>query len=432
MPEPEKAKSKKSKKPKAKKKAPLPSDGADELLAEARVAFEFGDAEGARVSVEKLLAKDPNSIDGRKLLAKIDREAASDDDSVEDMGIDSLPDIELVLEDEDTGLADEYSSIEPPPELELTETIDDDATAAASKSARATQSLDRANALHDAGKTDEAEQAYRLVLEDAPNHPQAMLRLGEIEALRGEVPSGSTAATAKAAPSGEVSIDEGIDFEFEDGDLFDDEPEVEVEVQEPKKPTKAKEAKEPKEPEPTPQEELIDESYFADVLDDDDEPPSQDRFDLAAEIDGEEGASDEGFQEVFDAFKKGVQEQISEGDSETHYDLAIAYKEMGLLEDAIEQLDMVRRSGNMQIEALSLMATCKVEIGRPLEAAGHLSEALVCASDGDEAVVSLRYDLGEALLAAGKHGEALEAFQKVTADDADFRDVKQRISELER
>ena len=92
----------------------------------------------------------------------------------------------------------------------------------------------------------------------------------------------------------------------------------------------------------------------------------------------------------------------------------------------------MRRSGNMQIEALSLMATCKLEIGRPQEAAGHLSEALVCAGDGDEAVVSLRYDLGEALLAAGKRGEALEAFQKVTADDADFREVKQRLSELER
>jgi tetratricopeptide (TPR) repeat protein len=165
--------------------------------------------------------------------------------------------------------------------------------------------------------------------------------------------------------------------------------------------------------------------------DEEEDPPTQDDFDLAAELGDEAAASEEDFQQIFDAFKKGVQEQIGEDESEAHYDLAIAYKEMGLLDDAVEQLDLVRRSGSLQIEALSLLATCKLELGRPQEAAGHLSEALVCVGDGDEAEVSLRYDLGEALVAAGKHGEALDTFQKVAALDDKFREVQARISELE-
>jgi len=167
------------------------------------------------------------------------------------------------------------------------------------------------------------------------------------------------------------------------------------------------------------------------ICDDDEDHPGEDDFDLAAELDGEApGTSEEDFKQVFDAFKKGVQEQIGEDESEAHYDLAIAYKEMGLLDDAIEQLDLVRRSGRLQVEVLSLMAICEVEAGRPQQAAAHLSEALGCVGDGDEAQVSLRYDLGGALIAAGKHGEGLEAFLKVAAIDAKFRDVQQRISEL--
>ena len=185
-------------------------------------------------------------------------------------------------------------------------------------------------------------------------------------------------------------------------------------------------------PKPKPEEKLIDADYFADVIcDEDEDPPTQGDFDLAAELDGEPaGTSEEDFKQVFDAFKKGVQEQIGEDESEAHYDLAIAYKEMGLLDDAIEQLDLVRRSGKLQIESLSLMAICEVEAGRPQDAAAHLSEALGCVGDGDDAQVSLRYELGEALIAAGRHGEGLEAFQKVAAIDPKFREVQQRISEL--
>ncbi len=426
-----------------------PERGVSDLIAEARVALEFGDPESARASVEKLLELDPNSVEGRKLLAKLERAAAgSAEEAFAEPGFDSLPDIELVLEDEDTGLGDEYASIEPPPELELTETIDGEQPTGGSDVALVTDKLGEADEFFEAGALEQAEAAYRAVLEIAPNHPQAMVRLGEIEAQQGMDPSKREASAPESAPlaRAEVSVDDGFDFEFEEEEALlaqaepaieVEEPEVEVEVEEPEvqaEPIVAADSEpvsQPK-PKPQPEEKLVDADYFADVIcEDEEEPATPDDFDLAAELDGEAaGTSEEDFKQVFDAFKKGVQEQIGEDDSEAHYDLAIAYKEMGLLDDAIEQLDMVRRSGKLQIESLSLMATCKVEAGRPQEAAGHLSEALGSVGDGDEAQVSLRYELGEALVAAGKHGEGLEAFQKAAAIDAKFRDVQQRISEL--
>jgi len=164
-------------------------------------------------------------------------------------------------------------------------------------------------------------------------------------------------------------------------------------------------------------------------------------FDLAAMLDEDEsdatgtigtllgvGAVGRGFAEVFSAFKKGIQEQVEEGDADTRYDLAIAYREMGLHEDAVRELEAVLRTGTRAIEALSLLANCKLALGDATAAALHLEDALQRAGDSDESAVSLRYDLGEALLAAGRDPEAREAFQKVAAADPSFRDVVERIS----
>ena len=101
------------------------------------------------------------------------------------------------------------------------------------------------------------------------------------------------------------------------------------------------------------------------------------------------------------------------------------------MEEAVEQLEPVLRSEAHRIEGLSLMATCKLGLERPQEAAGHLTEALALTSEDDESVVHLRFDLALALEAAGKPDEALDNFRKVAGLDENFRDVQERIAALE-
>jgi tetratricopeptide (TPR) repeat protein len=105
---------------------------------------------------------------------------------------------------------------------------------------------------------------------------------------------------------------------------------------------------------------------------------------------------------------------------------------MGLVDDAVEALEVAIRGGSRRMEALSLIATCKLELGRPEESVAHLEEALSLVDGKDQAAMSLHYERGSALQAAGRVGDALEAFRKVAADDPRFREVEAQIAELEK
>ena len=63
-------------------------------------------------------------------------------------------------------------------------------------------------------------------------------------------------------------------------------------------------------------------------------------------------------EEVFREFQKGVQEQLSEEDSDTHFNLGIAYKEMGLLPEAIREFQVASRDPGLFVECCSIVGRC--------------------------------------------------------------------------
>lgn len=356
----------------------------------------------------------------------------------------------------------------------------------AQSSARIEESISEADFYLEQGLIDEAERLYQAVLEKVPAHPKAQLRMGEIEARRAKAGKAGPAAKPKRAaepakiadPLGDTMVREP------DGDEALSIPDLPDELVAPPKKAKPTAANRPTPviakpipksvpkkiaPKPAPEETLPSQELDVEPPEDlgaalraeaeaapefdpaeltaefEDEAPEpaadEDEFDLAAELDDDDdssggtigtlvgvGSLGKGFVDVFSAFKKGIQEQVAESDADTHYDLAIAYKEMGLNEDAVRELEIVLRTGTRATEALSLMATCKLALGDAEAAASHLEDALGRVGDSDESSVALRYDLAEALLAAGREAEALEAFKKVSAADPDFRDVAERIS----
>ena len=134
---------------------------------------------------------------------------------------------------------------------------------------------------------------------------------------------------------------------------------------------------------------------------------------------------------VFELFKRHVEEEIGRDDHRTHYDLGIAYKEMGILDDAVSEFRIAAGSPDLFRDACSMIALCYREKGEIQEAAGWYRQALDAPGGDDEAIRGLRFDLAEVLDQCGETGAALDLFRSIHRDDPSYREVGQRIEDLE-
>jgi len=134
---------------------------------------------------------------------------------------------------------------------------------------------------------------------------------------------------------------------------------------------------------------------------------------------------------VFAKFKEGVRAQISESDSSTHYDLGVAYKEMGLHPDAISEFGIAGRDPKLECTCFAMIGMIHLEMGDLDHAAEAYIRGLAAAQKTVDQEMSLYYDLGIVYEMKGSGSEALYYFQKIARRDPGYRDVKERIEALE-
>ncbi|MBZ5527006.1 MAG: tetratricopeptide repeat protein [Acidobacteriia bacterium] len=146
-------------------------------------------------------------------------------------------------------------------------------------------------------------------------------------------------------------------------------------------------------------------------------------------------------QEVFDEFRAELGEMESEDeeeDIETHYSLGIAFREMGLLEEAISEFQKVAkahdrgRAFRYAMQCCTLLGLAFMEKNQPAIAAHWYERALQTPDLDQESTLALRYDLGVAQESAGDLDAALKSFSLVYAANIDYRDVAERISTLQK
>ncbi len=136
--------------------------------------------------------------------------------------------------------------------------------------------------------------------------------------------------------------------------------------------------------------------------------------------------------DIFEEFKKGLETQVKEEDSETHYNLGIAYKEMGLIDDAIKEFQLSRKDPSRYIPSMSMLAICYKEKGFNKLAIDTLEEALKGLDRKAEEYLAMKYELADACERDGDTGRALELFMEVYGIDSSFRDIQKRIETLKR
>ncbi|HTS03429.1 MAG TPA: hypothetical protein VMN04_12970, partial [Thermoanaerobaculia bacterium] len=135
-------------------------------------------------------------------------------------------------------------------------------------------------------------------------------------------------------------------------------------------------------------------------------------------------------EEIFREFKKGVEQQLSPEDYETHYNLGIAYKEMSLTDEAISEFQRAAKSPQYAVECCSMLGLCFLEKGMPPLAIKWYKKGLEASNIREEDRLGLQYDLASVYAGLGDRDNAYRTFLEIYGANATFRDVGERLKEL--
>jgi len=142
--------------------------------------------------------------------------------------------------------------------------------------------------------------------------------------------------------------------------------------------------------------------------------------------------------DMFGELKKDLEADVANADEdpETHYNLGIAFREMGLLDEAIGELQKAVQSFDhghpfpQIMQTYTWLAQCFLEKGVPEAAVRWYDKALKMPTIDGETRVALHYELAAAYETAGDKTSALKHFMDVYGSNIDYRDVAERIRAL--
>src|SRR5437899_9342720 len=146
------------------------------------------------------------------------------------------------------------------------------------------------------------------------------------------------------------------------------------------------------------------------------------------------GDEEQDFHDMLARFKQGIDENIDEADFQSHYDLGVAFTEMGLFDEAIAERQKALRAPEGKLRTSEALGVCFIEKGAHVVAESILRRGLDLPASGDSERVGILYWLGRTLEEQGKKAEARELYGRVFAVDIRFKDVgrsEEHTSELQ-
>jgi tetratricopeptide (TPR) repeat protein len=254
--------------------------------------------------------------------------------------------------------------------------------------------LELADALFRAGTVDKSRAIYQRVLALAPDDIRAQAALESMPAP--EAPAAPAAPPAKGRPS----------------------------VASPR-PLPPAAARPPAQAAAAPDEDFVN---LGDWLRSDDTRKSTRMVVEEQEPSGDEEAD---FADMLRKFKQGILENVEDEDHQSHYDLGVAYKEMGLLDEAIGEFQKALRAPTNRVPAYEALGACFIEKEQYAMAATILARALSETGVNDDQLVGVLYLLGRCAEERGQQDAAVEYYQRVFVVDIQFRDVGERLAALE-
>ena len=143
------------------------------------------------------------------------------------------------------------------------------------------------------------------------------------------------------------------------------------------------------------------------------------------------GDEEADFQDMLRKFKQGIAENIDDEDHQSHYDLGVAYKEMGLLDEAIAEFQKALRAPTNRVPTYEALGQSFMEKEQYPMAATILARALNEKGVSEDQLVGVLYLLGRCAEERGQVDAAVDYYHRVFVVDIQFRDVGDRLTALE-
>ena len=139
------------------------------------------------------------------------------------------------------------------------------------------------------------------------------------------------------------------------------------------------------------------------------------------------GDEERDFADMLKQFKRGLDENLEDEDYQSHYDLGVAFKEMGLLDEAIAEFQKALRAPDARLRTSEALGSSFFDKGQFAVAEAILRRAVDGLSGQDDEKIGLLYWLGRALEAEGRGLEAQPYYRRALAVDIHFMDLADRL-----
>jgi tetratricopeptide (TPR) repeat protein len=136
------------------------------------------------------------------------------------------------------------------------------------------------------------------------------------------------------------------------------------------------------------------------------------------------------FHEILEQFKRGIDQNLDSDDYEAHYDLGVAFKEMGLLDEAIGEFQKALRSPEGRLRTSEALGMAFFEKGQFAVCESILRRAIDGTPGPDDAKIGLLYWMGRAAEALGKESDAITSYERALVVDISFMDLSKRVQRL--
>jgi tetratricopeptide (TPR) repeat protein len=148
--------------------------------------------------------------------------------------------------------------------------------------------------------------------------------------------------------------------------------------------------------------------------------PADERATIFADTGSERGGT----------FAEEITSDVEKDDLRSHFDLGMAYLEMGLFTEAIREFQSASRAEEFRLSSMEMIGYCFIKCNQPRLAVKQLTHALEIEKETGAGSLGIHYNIGLAYEMLGEFETAREHFEEVYIVDMSFREVAEKMKKF--